>query len=59
MKIINIKDSSETGDCTMEVELTKEEIDFYVEYAINDIVEKGMKLHNKMFKNKKDDECKE
>lgn len=58
MKVIEIKeDHPEKGVCSMEVELTKEEIDFYVEYALNDIITKGMETHEKLFK--KDEECKE
>lgn len=55
MKVIQIKeDFPDPGVCTVECEFTKEEIDFYVEYAFNDMIKKGMEAHEKMFEKGED-----
>lgn len=56
MKVIEIKeDFPKKGMCVMEIEATKDEIDFYVEYAINDMIKKGMEAHEEALKPKKEE----
>lgn len=41
MKIIKIhEDQPSKGFCTMECEFTQKEVDFFIEYAVNDILKK-------------------
>jgi len=48
MKVLKIDetDMEKTGYAKMECEFTEEEINFFVEYAVNDILRKGMKYEN-------------
>jgi hypothetical protein len=41
MKIIKLTDQPD-GSAIAEIDMTQEEIDFFVEYAFNDIIRKGM-----------------
>jgi len=41
MKILKIHDDKPTkGCCTLDCEFTEEEVDFFIEYAVNDILKK-------------------
>ena len=55
MKVLDIKEVPDEGVYRMEVELTEEEHTFFLEYAINDIVTKGMEAHEEIFKKDKDE----
>ena len=56
MKVIKInEDHPEKGMCTMEVEMDKGELDFYVEYALNDMIRKGMETFEETLKSEKED----
>ena len=40
MKILKTTEDPEKGLCTMECEFTEEEVSFFVEYVVNDILKK-------------------
>jgi hypothetical protein len=41
MKVIKItEDEPEKGQCSLECEFTEEEVSFFIEYAVNDILKK-------------------
>lgn len=40
MKIIKVTEDPERSVCIMECEFTEEEVGFFVEYAVNDILKK-------------------
>jgi len=48
MKILKIDETNmeKTGYATMECEFTQEEINFFVEYAVVDLLRKAMKHEN-------------
>jgi len=52
MKVLKIDetDMEKTGYAKMEVEITEEERDFFIEYAIIDIIKKGMEAHEDNFR---------
>jgi len=51
MKVLEIDDTDmkEKGYATITLDLTEEEINFLIEYAIIDILRKGMKHENKVY----------
>jgi hypothetical protein len=44
MKVLDITEL-EDGSAILEVEITEEEKNFFIEYAFNDMIKKGMKTH--------------
>jgi len=50
MKVLKIDDTDmdKKGYATMECEFTEEEIHFFIEYAVNDIIRKGMEYENNL-----------
>ncbi len=50
MKVLKIDETymKEKGYATMTLDLTEEEINFFVEYAVIDILKKGMKNENNL-----------
>lgn len=50
MKVLKIDetDMEKTGYAKMEVELSEEEINFFVEYAVIDMIKKGLENENNL-----------
>jgi len=52
MKVLKIDetDMEKTGYAKLEIELSEEEMNFFIEYAVIDIIKKGMEAHEDNFR---------